>query len=667
MRRPSKTLLVSALSVALWAGAPAAFAEEESPSETLGGWDNLGEQTRIATRTRLNVDYAPGTVTLLHGRDLQDRGARTVWEALEFVPGFELSTDEVGTRQLLVRGVGKTYSSGNVKILLDDVPQNSELLSLANPVLNLPLEQVERIEAIRGPGSAIYGHSAYMGVINVVTRQSSGHVFAGAGSFGQTVAGGIASISAPEQDFHATLNLSASRRGATGVQAGQDWLHTPGGLGTPSFSPGPPNDPLEQHSALLTVNLRRFTLLGQWLEDGAGDHFGINHELPPDNPRIVTRHRHRSLELRHNLDLAPNLQAEWRVGGSDFEHARDNLFVDTTFYLSRHYREKRLTAAGSLAWEQGKHTLLAGWNWNRVHIASADWSANFPGLPANWIEVGRQRVASSLTLQDEYRATETFTLTGGLRHDRYDDVGSSTTPRLAGVWQVAPGHILKAQYAQAFRAPTFFEQRNGGLPSMEPETVTTTEAGYAFRDVRRQFRATLFHSAMRDLIAFGDDPAVGYYRISRAYSRGFEIEGEYWLGDAIKLSGSLSHVGTWESVTGRSIPGAAERLANLGLEYLPSRDHTLALNLRHVGNRPRAAADLRPPLSGYTRVDVTARALNFGMPGLTLRAGVRNLLDADIRVPAPLVLDLLDTRTPGYAADLPTPDREWWAQASYSF
>ncbi len=662
-----KTLALLFLALGPAASALADAVSNDSAAALAATWDDLGEQTRIATRTRLNADYVPGTVNLLHASDLLDRGARTVWEALEFVPGFELSVDEVGTRQLLVRGMGKTYSSGNVKILLDDIPQNSELQSLADPVLNLPLEQVERIEVIRGPGSAIYGHSAYMGVVNVVTRKSSRHVFVGTGRYGQTLAGGIVSFAAPERDLRATLSVSASKRDATGIRTGPDWLASPGGLGTPSFAPGTPNDPLEQRSALLTVNAGRFTLLGQWMEDGAGDHFGINHELPPPDARVVTRHRHRSLELKHSLDLAPDLQAEWKIGWSDFEHSRDDLFLDTTFYLSRHYREKRLSAAGSLAWERGRHTLLAGWNWSRVQIASADWSANFPGLPANWIEIGRQRVVSSLTLQDEFRATDRFTLTAGLRHDRYDDVGASTTPRLAGVWQVAPGHILKAQYAQAFRAPTFFEQRNGGLSSMQPETVATTEASYGFRDARRQFRITLFHSAMQDLIAFDDDPTVGYYRIPRATSRGLELEGEYWLGGTFKLTGSLSHLHTREALTGRPIPGASDWQANLGLEYQPDRDHNLSLNLRHVGERPRAAADPRAPLAGYTRVDLTARALNVGTPGLTLRAGVRNLLDTDIRIPSPLVMDLLGTRTPGYPDDLPTPGREWWVQAGYSF
>ena len=81
----------------------------------------LEEQTTIATKTRLNSDYVPGMVTVLHGDKLEGTGAHTVWEALARVPGIELSIEETGRKQIVVRGIGRTYASGNIKIMLNGV------------------------------------------------------------------------------------------------------------------------------------------------------------------------------------------------------------------------------------------------------------------------------------------------------------------------------------------------------------------------------------------------------------------------------------------------------------------------------------------------------------------------------------------------------------------
>lgn len=622
--------------------------------------DAFDMQTRIATRTKLNIDYAPGTVTVLYGEDVLAKGARTVWEALSLVPGFELSHDETGTRQVLVRGVGRTYSSGNIKILLNDVSQNSELLGLANPVLNMPVEQVERIEVIRGPGSAIYGESAYMGVVNVITRKDGQRVFGALASRRTQAGGAVLSLANPEQQFEMSLNAGAWQRQGGGLHAGQDALYAEGS-GALSNAPGTVNDKRDYQSVLFNLNYRKFSLVAQWLEDGTGDYFGINNYLPPDVRRMVTSHRHRSLDMKQQADFSDDMQVEFKLGWSDFTHTRDRLFLGPGYYLSRYYREDRLTAGADLAYEAGQHTLLLGWNFNKIEIADANWSANFT-LPANWINVDKQRIISSFTLQDEFRASDALTITAGLRNDRYDDVGSSTTPRLAAVWQAVPGHLFKAQYAEAFRAPTFYEQRFGA--NIKPETIATRELGYIYKGGRTNGRATLFDSTLKNLIIL-DAVLSNYFNRQLVHSQGMELELEHWYGNALKLDGNLSFNHTHDGNTGADVPGAAKWLANAGLEWRVSQDASLDFRLRHVGSRSREATDTRGRLAGYDSMDVTARVFNLGYRGLTLRAGVKNLFNRDIRIPA-----LIDERLspfPTYPEDYTQPGREAWAELTYSF
>ncbi|MEN6586053.1 MAG: TonB-dependent receptor [Sulfuricella sp.] len=654
------------LSIALaLAFSNAAMAEDSATSNYL--LDDLGEQTRIATRTKLNIDYAPGTISILHSDNLLAHGARTVWEALALVPGFEMSMDETGTRQVLVRGVGRTYSSGNIKLLLNDVALNSELLSLANPLLNMPVEQVERIEVIRGPGSVIYGESAYMGVVNVITRKQGQRVFAALGDKGAAAGGGVLAMTDAERQFDMSLNVAAWKQNGGGLHAGEDAGYAEG-FGAFSNAPGLANDKYDYKSALFNLNFQKFSLSAQWLEDGAGDHFGINSYLPPNERRIVTRQRHRSLEAKQLFELNNELQAEFRLGWGDYTRQRDRMFLypvgvyDPYYYMDLNYREQRTNAALDVAWEKGRNTWQMGWVYTSIEVEQAN--STFNGMPtSNWLDLNMKRNISSFTLQDQFRATDALTITAGLRHDRYNDVGSSTTPRLAAVWQAAPGHVFKAQYAEAFRAPTFYELRYGG--QIEPEVIATRELGYTYRQGGGLARITAFDSTLKQQIVF--DENLGYLNLTgTSSSRGVELEVERWLGSALKMDGNLTLIRTEDKSSGQPVPGAANRLLNLGMEWHPASELTVDLRLRHVGPRQREAGDLREKLAGYNTVDLTATTFNFGSRGLTLRAGIKNLFNQTVKVPS--TIDIFMYPAPNYREDMPMLEgRNAWAQLTYSF
>lgn len=658
-----KTTRILGLALGMTLGQTASAADEIAS----GMLEDLGEQTRIATRTRLNSDYAPGTISILHGDDLMAHGARSVWEALALVPGIELSMDETGNRQVLVRGVGRTYSSGNIKLLLNDVALNSELQSLANPLLNMPVEQVERIEVIRGPGSAIYGESAYMGVVNVITRKQGQRVFATLGDQGSATGGGVLALSGAQGELDMSLNVAGWKQDGGNLHAGEDAGYSEG-FAAFSNAPGLANDKYSYKSALFNLNFRKFSLTAQWLEDGAGDHYGINSYLPPDERRIVTRQRHRSVEARQSFVLSDELQAEFRLGWGDHTRQRDRMFLypagvyDPYYSIDLNYREQRTNAALDVAWEKGRNTWLMGWMYNNIDVEEANSQFNV-GPSFNWLNLEQKRIISSFTLQDQFRATDTLTFTAGLRHDRYNDVGSSTTPRLAAVWQAAPGHVFKAQYAEAFRAPTFYEMRFGD--QIRPETIATRELAYTYRQGGGLARITLFDSSLEQQIIF--DETAGYYNLSNASSsRGLELELERWLTPALKMDGNLALIRTEDGHTGQPTPGAASRLLNLGMEWHPASEFILDLRLRHVGPRQREVGDLREKLAGYNTVDLTATAFNVASRGLTLRAGIKNLFDKTVKVPS--TIDIYVLPDPNYRDDLAmTQGRSAWVQLTYGF
>ncbi|MCB1954162.1 MAG: TonB-dependent receptor [Rhodocyclaceae bacterium] len=665
----------------------------------------LEEQTEIATKTRMNADFVPGLVTVIHGDEMEAVGARTVWEALRLVPGVEPSTDQIGGRQTLVRGVGGSFASGNMKILLNGRAMNSALSANANPVLNMPVEQVARIEVVRGPGSAVHGEYAYAGVLNVITRKESDGAFVRAGRFDTYAVGGFRHWTDDEGNG-GSVSLGGWHTRGAGLDSGPDALY--GGNNAPqqvlSNAPGPVDDEMEQRSFLLDLHHDALSLAFSYLEDGNGDHFGTINVLDSADERGVDyRNRYLMLNGRGDWTLADDLRASLNLGWQYYEnHFNIRLLPDNFTWLSAafvptllpegyvvegYYEEQRTSVEGDLVWEGWKdHRMLASvgvshigvgdsWQVVNVHPQSLE-PVPTPirvgleeGVP--WVSEDTSRHILSVTLQDEYRPVEAVTVTAGVRYDDYDDFGSNTSPRLAAVWRLDRRHVLKAQYAEAFRPPTFYEAAFSSdqapaltrTPALSPETIRTSELAYIFKSESSEFRLTAFHSRLDDLIV--DTRILGFANSNGVKTRGIEIEGMQRLGGNFRVDANLTLADTEQNGSGEPVAGAADRLANLVLWYQPHSDQNIALWLRHVGAREREAGDDRGALDGYETADLTATLKDLGVNGLTLRVGVSNLFDQDVRYPAFRTLDIIGQPFVSYPGDYPQPGRAAWIQLSY--
>src|SRR3569623_2430687 len=166
----------------------------------------LQQETDIATKTRMNSDFVPGIVTLLDGEKLRAQGARSVWDAMPYVPGVHATLDAFGAPAVVVRGIQFPFNSGSIQILLNGVPIAREAAGTISSLLFLPMVQVERLEFIRGPGSVLYGDFAFQGLINIVTKKPGGLVEGGADSHGGRAAALLAS--GGSERWHGSVNLA---------------------------------------------------------------------------------------------------------------------------------------------------------------------------------------------------------------------------------------------------------------------------------------------------------------------------------------------------------------------------------------------------------------------------------------------------------------------------
>jgi outer membrane receptor protein involved in Fe transport len=156
--------------------APAGFERAPAASELTGDIeelaleDLLSPKVSTATKSVRTLEQTPAIVTVFRREDITRLGAKQLIDLLRFVPGFY----EVGSsleRNIAIRGV-HAASPYHFVVLLDGMPVNDFLFSSSSPE-SFSLEYADRVEIIRGPGSAIYGANALMGVVNIITGRPS--------------------------------------------------------------------------------------------------------------------------------------------------------------------------------------------------------------------------------------------------------------------------------------------------------------------------------------------------------------------------------------------------------------------------------------------------------------------------------------------------------------
>ncbi len=650
----------------------------------------LEEETSIATKTKANADFVPGIVTVLRGDELSARGATTIIDALAFVPGIEVSHDRIGTLVSLVRGVGGTFASGNMKVLIDNISINAALSALANPALQMPIELIDRIEVIRGPGSSLYGEYAYAGVVNIITHRNERKLYLRTGSYGKRSLGGVFSGKDSDSALKYTLTLAGWQRDDSNTQVSDDvFHHTAIPQTAVSNAPGPINDEQDYRSAILNLDYNNTSLNIQLLDDGHGDYFGTIDVLPYASDGIAYENTHHNFKLSHNVIFSDQLKANLSIGSQRYQNSFDIAMFPAGylgvyangFLADGYYSERQLLAGAEFNWSGwDKHNVLFGLSVTDIKVQEAWQNSNVDPLTftplastqhftgaSNWIDEKKKRDINSYVIQDVYEYNEQMSFTVGARYDDYDDVGSSASPRVAGVYRLSSEHIFKAQYAQAFRPPTFYELWNSTV-TIEPETIDTYEVGYIHRDLDSVDRITVYHSILKKLIVSSSNALLNFSNLEEVELNGIELESERRLNNWLKLNANLSRNSAKNSLTGRRVAGAADWLANIGLMAEVRRGTTISVDYRYIGDIQRESNDARQPLKGHQTVDFTISSSLNGVNGLLMRAGVKNAFDKKVRHAAPLVYDSIGAQeVVGYSEDYLQPERELWLQLSYEY
>ncbi len=638
-----------------------------------------GLETRtveIATGYAKAIEEAPSVTSVMTAADIEAMGVRTLRGALESVAGFQWQPTLAGFEVVSIRGLNSSFE-GRVLLLVDGLPiaQGFGNVHSYRMVEAYPVENIERIEVIRGPGSALYGADAFAGVINVITktrtRPNSTELGGRLGSF-NTYEGWVR-----HSRRFGPLDVSGYVSG--GTTAGYDNVverdaQTPIDrfFGTrASLAPGPANMGYDRTNADLVLSLGPWHLgLGYFGLQNGGAGFGVGAIDPVG--RTESHLGFANLEFRRKLSPAFELSSRisYMESGAtgDFRTfppgAFGGLFPRGTFDgLDAFGRQLRTEATGYWSGLKGHVVTLSGGYYSRdlYHFAQRSNAIELSGPGGTYLRIprlatdfnlpeGELAVPSKLNrdvtfgvLQDEWQLARDWTLTTGVRLDAYSDYGTTTNPRAALVWSASPHSTYRIGYGRAFRAPGYAEnsgkQNNPfgvGGPNLRPETLDSFELGTSLWGESFRINATMFGVVIHDRISTIVGPlGRNHFLNAKEDEFGYGMEWETTWHPTDKWRFRLNYV--WQRPTGfdTSIIGTGPEHAIYGeAQWKFTKDWFADLNLRTLVDRNRQSGDRRPPIADYTVVNLSLRRKKlFG--NMDMAVSVRNLFDADVREQSP--------------------------------
>ncbi|MBK7005674.1 MAG: TonB-dependent receptor [Burkholderiales bacterium] len=677
-----------------------AFASAEDEAELALAFGDK-EFISLATGSKQLVSRAPAVATVITAQDIAATGARNIDEALQAVPGMHVSVGYLYDPVYAVRGLHTKYNP-EVLMLFNGVPITSPYFSNRGDGWNtIPAENIARIEVIRGPGSALYGADAFTGVINVITKTSA--------DVGGTVVGSrLGSYNSREAwvqhgghwgNVEVAAYLQAGKTDGPNetITADAQTALDKAFSTSASRAPGPLRRADETLNAALDLSYGAWRWRTQYsqrlnaqLAQGVADALDTQGHF--NTQRLLTDLNYTNAQFIKDWELsaqasyyerrAPATVVVFPPGTTFPWGAYPDGMIGTP---GKDERTTRLNASGVYTGWVG-HRLRSGLGMEKTEIYNIQESKNFnftyvPGVGNLPMPLGSMVDFSNTApfmkatsrdnlygfVQDEWAFQPDWTLTLGLRHDRYSDFGSTTNPRAALVWAAQYNLTAKLMYGRAFRAPAFVEMyaiNNPavlGNPNLKPETTDTWEAAVAWQPSgSTQLGVNVYQFQMNDVLRFvpNSDATTGSTAQNTGQQRGhgLELEASWNASSAVRLSGNYSYQRLTDVQTGQEAGLAPHHKIYLRGDWRLGGDWSLNGQWNRIADRSREASDTRAPTPNYETCDLTLTK-GTAQSKWTVTGGVRNLFDNDAREPSP---------KPGNIPnDLPLPRRTWVVQASW--
>jgi outer membrane receptor for ferrienterochelin and colicins len=682
-----------------WANLSNAQTDEDDLALTYGSQPMVS----IATGSAQPLSRAPSVATVITAEDIAAIGATDIDQVLETVPGMHVSTSSSSYDPVYeIRGISGAYNQ-QVLFMINGIPLKNVFIGSPGQVwAGMPVENIARIEVIRGPGSALYGADAFSGVINVITKSSADikgtEVGARVGAFNSkntwVQSGG------KWGDIDTAVFVEAGHTdGEKQIVTADRQTQLDQSFGThASYAPGPVNTQHDAIDARIDLGYRNWRWRAGYQErDHVGSGTGVSQVLDPTSEQNGTRltsdltyhdaefakdwdvtaqMSYAHLVDEHNLTLFPpgtsfqsGVTFPNGVIGDPHKFENQYRFNTSAFYTGfQHHKIRIGTGVDFLdlykVTEIKNYTSLSSTNATPVPLVTGLTDVTGAGA---FITPHSRRV-TYLYGQDEWSIAKDWYITAGLRHDNYSDFGGTTNPRLALVWESAYNLTTKLLYGRAFQAPTFTDLYNMnnpalmGNPNVQPEVITTKELAFSWQPASRlQLGLNFFRYEMSNIIQLITDSTGAQVagNAGRQVGHGMELEAAYDYSRTLRLSGNYSYQHSIDESTGGDAGYAPHNHLYARADWQLMPEWKLHGQMNWVADRKRTVGDNRPPVPDYKTFDLTLQKGTLTPGKWDYTFSIRNMFNATVLEPS---------LAPGLIPyDLPMPGRTWYVQARYGF
>src|SRR2546428_4440909 len=580
------------------------FAEEPAPQV-------LEEVVVTATKTPVPVSQLTSAVEVIRGEELEQKKIPMVVDALRLAQG--LSVFQSGGPGTLVNVRMRGAQSKHTLVMIDGAIVNSPTDG-AFDFANLSVDNIERIEILRGAQSMLYGSDALGGVISIITKRGTGKPtvtsFVEYGSFASIREGTQVSGAKGPFDFAGSLtrwdtsSFSAInfRRGASERDGFHNWQGS-GRLGVALPKDG-----------RLDLNLRWWNSRAN-IDGFAGDN------CPADI--FDAKQSDRKLVLAWSCEQP---LTSWWSQKLTLGRTNEQLGANSGSVGRNLTTGGTITADPNCGFPAPLPTCFFPFT-SDIHILNQrlEWQHNFQVAKPLLLTAGYQfreeqgKSERSFGTQQSHRLISTnagfiqaqvnvkdrLLATAGFRQDRYNVFGNATTYRVtSGYLSPETGTKLRGSYGTGFRAPTlndlFFEGANN--PDLKPEKSQSYDVGVdqSVINGKLQLSAGYFWNRFRNLIQFPSQPVAtcpattfGFcpQNVALAKSQGWELSFKYAVLQGLDVRGQYTYTVTRDLTTTRRLPRWPVDQASLGLSYQPIQPARINVDYRFVGARNNDASN----------------------------------------------------------------------------
>lgn len=600
-----------------------AFAEEKLTLDELLQLDivDLSKvKINVASKRDEYVADAPSVVSVVTARQIKQFGAKNLNDVLNRVTSVQATGSHFYPHVINMRGQLVGHNNSDILFLINGRPRRTSWnggtpFSL---LLAFPLDTIERIEIIRGPGSVLYGTGAFTGVINIITKSEVAvEKTRVAGTYGSYDSGGAEVTTAVDtEDFKMMTGVKYYQT------EGWDYSLTDENNVYDTVNVGEKNT-----GVMLTGESGDFSLNALYTEADLDNNIGG----PPRWPAGDKDATHLTLDLGYQYHFSP----DWKLDNHITYNKFDFQFQDTPPVNNTRYSRDVL----------GEVTLFANLTENLNWILGTTYE-DISGNTSDTLTYSSYRY--SMYTQFDYRFSSDQKLTLGVQYNKVEHTDADTSPRLAYVTKFNQEWGGKLLYSQAFRSAVaterFLDSAVVGDPSLNPEKITTAEAQVFYTSKNYYAALTYFNSEINDVINRINSGGVFYFvNEGTINSDGYELEGNIKISSALTLIASVTYQHN-EDANGLDASLSPTTMAKLGVSY-ESSGYTLGVFDSYFDD-PTPVREVNPGVSevnpepesyhlltAQLSMDVQKVFSDASLPDMTLSVYGDNLLDEDIYYP----------------------------------